>query len=72
MPLGPYKNWNECIAAQRKKGHSENSANRICGEIEKRGKGASELDILVSLHKTGELSLLEIAQHLVAEEKEAQ
>lgn len=34
MPLGPYKKWDDCIAAQRKKGHSLESAKKICGSIE--------------------------------------
>jgi hypothetical protein len=39
MPLGPYKNWNACIAAQRKKGHSLESSKKICGKLEQLSKG---------------------------------
>ena len=39
MPLGPYKDWSSCISAQRKKGHSEESAKKICGYLEKKSKG---------------------------------
>jgi len=38
MPLGPYKTFAQCVAAQKKKGKSEASARKICGEIEKRSK----------------------------------
>jgi len=34
MPLGSYETWDECIKAQRSKGHSKESAERICGAIE--------------------------------------
>jgi hypothetical protein len=40
MPLGSYEDWAECIKAQRKKGHSKESAERICGHIEKQTKKA--------------------------------
>ena len=36
MPVGPYKSFGTCVAAQKRKGHSEESARKICGEIEKR------------------------------------
>lgn len=42
MPLGPYSNWKECLADQKKKGHSEESAAKICGAIEKKSKGELE------------------------------
>lgn len=39
MPIGPYKNFASCVAAQKRKGHDEESSKKICGEIEKRAKG---------------------------------
>lgn len=39
MPIGPYPNWAACHRAQVAKGHSPESADRICGFIEKRTKG---------------------------------
>lgn len=38
MPIGPYKNFASCVAAQKRKGKSEESARKICGEIEQRSK----------------------------------
>jgi len=34
MPIGSYSDWDECIKAQIKKGHSEEAAKRICGHLE--------------------------------------
>lgn len=34
MPIGPYPDFAACVAAQIEKGHSEDSAKRICGAIE--------------------------------------
>lgn len=34
MPVGPYATFGECVASQRRRGRSEESARRICGEIE--------------------------------------
>ena len=39
MPIGPYENFAACVAAQKRKGHSDEAAKKICGEIEKRAKG---------------------------------
>lgn len=36
MPVGQYKDFAECVRAQRLKGRSEDSARRICGEMEKK------------------------------------
>lgn len=41
MPLGKYSTFDACVADYIKKGKSKSSANRICGEIEKRSKGES-------------------------------
>ena len=35
MPVGPYKTFDECVAAQKRKGHDDESARKICGAIEK-------------------------------------
>ena len=35
MPVGPWSTFGECVAAQRKKGHSQESARAICGKIER-------------------------------------
>ena len=40
MPVGPYKTFGECQAAQRKKGKSKDSSAKICGHIEKLTKQA--------------------------------
>lgn len=42
MPLGPYRNWDECIKDQRKKGKSQVSAEKICGYIESQTRKAEE------------------------------
>ena len=42
MPLGSYKDFDECVAAQKRKGHSDDAAHAICGEIEKRTKAAHQ------------------------------
>jgi hypothetical protein len=34
MPLGNYKTWGDCTRAQRRKGKSKLSAQKICGTIE--------------------------------------
>jgi len=35
-PVGPYKTFDACVKAQVDKGETEDSARKICGEIEKR------------------------------------
>ena len=47
MPMGPYKNFDECVRDQRKKGHSEESAKKICGSIKKKVEGKGELVVLI-------------------------
>jgi len=44
MPVGPYATFDECVAAQKRKGKSEKSAGAICGEIEKRTKKKNEIE----------------------------
>lgn len=34
MPVGPYKTFGQCVAAQKRKGHSDESARKICGKME--------------------------------------
>jgi len=46
MPIGPYKDFGACVVAQKKKGRSDESAKKICGEIEKRTKeGKGEVNV---------------------------
>jgi len=35
MPIGPYKDFQECVNAQKSKGKDDESAKKICGAIEK-------------------------------------
>lgn len=41
MPLGPYKTFGECVGAQKKKGKSDLSARKICGQIEKQAESSN-------------------------------
>jgi hypothetical protein len=45
VPVGPYKTFGACVAAQKRKGKSKKSAGAICGEIEKRTKKKNELKL---------------------------
>jgi hypothetical protein len=38
-PVGPYATFGECVGAQRRRGHTEDEARRICGAIEAQGSG---------------------------------
>lgn len=38
MPVGPFKTFDSCVQAQRRRGKSMDSAKKICGEIEKRSQ----------------------------------
>lgn len=42
MPMGPYANWDACIADQMKKGHDANSAAKICGKIKHETEGVEK------------------------------
>lgn len=44
MPVGPYETFDECVKDQISLGHSEESARRICGYIEKKTKEAHKGD----------------------------
>lgn len=43
-PVGQYGDFAACVAAQRSKGHDEESARRICGAIEQRMREEARLD----------------------------
>jgi hypothetical protein len=36
MPLGPYEDFGQCVQAQKMKGHSDESAHKICGAMEQK------------------------------------
>jgi len=40
-PVGPYKSFDTCVAAQKRKGKSEEAARKICGEIQKKSHKSS-------------------------------
>lgn len=42
MPIGNYKDWAECVADQKAHGHSQESADKICGSIEAKSKQEAE------------------------------
>jgi len=44
MPIGPYENFGECVAAQKKKGKSDESARKICGAMEQKMKQKKEIE----------------------------
>ena len=35
MPLGPYATFGECVGAQKRKGHTDEEARKICGAMER-------------------------------------
>ena len=39
LPMGPYSDFAECVADQKKKGHSDESAHKICGAIKQKVEG---------------------------------
>lgn len=43
MPVGPFKTFDDCIKAQMDKGHTKLSAQKICGEIEKKSQGSKQM-----------------------------
>lgn len=45
MPMGPYENWDACILDQVKKGHSKESANKICGTIKAKTEDITKAEI---------------------------
>lgn len=40
MPVGPYATFGACVAAQKRKGRSDESARKICGKIEQNERQA--------------------------------
>lgn len=52
MPFAGYKDFNTCVAAQKKKGKSDDSAKKICGAIKKKAEGQElsqeEQDLIVA------------------------
>ena len=38
MPVGNYKTFGTCVAAQKRKGKSDEAARKICGSIEQKSK----------------------------------
>jgi hypothetical protein len=41
MPIGPYPDFSTCVTAMQNKGHSQDSAKRICGSMEKQMTAAA-------------------------------
>jgi hypothetical protein len=39
MPFAGFKNFAACVAAQKKKGKSDESAKKICGALQKKAEG---------------------------------
>lgn len=38
MPIGPYPDFAACVAAQKRRGKSDESAHKICGYLEQKAK----------------------------------
>ena len=51
MPIGPYADFAACVAAQKKKGKSDEAAHKICGYIEKKVKHMSSQDMEDALNE---------------------
>src|SRR6266498_382253 len=45
MPIGGYPDFGTCVAAQKKKGKSDESAKKICGFLEQQAKGGSFVEV---------------------------
>ena len=41
MPIGKYATFGQCVGAQKRLGHSDESARKICGTIQAKTEGAS-------------------------------
>jgi hypothetical protein len=41
MPLGKWKTFGQCVGAQKRMGHSDESARKICGKIQAETEGGS-------------------------------
>ena len=42
MPLGKWESFGQCVGAQKRMGHSDESARKICGAIEAKQQGSSQ------------------------------
>jgi hypothetical protein len=51
VPVGPYPSFEACVAAQRRKGRSEEAARRICGAIERGAKEAEHEAVLAGIEE---------------------
>lgn len=51
MPIGRYATFGECVSAQRRKGKSKISAQKICGFIEKQTKKGHKIKKLTKKKK---------------------
>lgn len=55
MPIGPYSTFADCESAQIKKGKSQESASKICGELEKNSNVKRRGDVLKYEDNNGHL-----------------
>ena len=44
MPLGHWKSFGQCVGAQKRMGHSDESARKICGSIEAKQGSSSSIE----------------------------
>jgi hypothetical protein len=59
MPLGPWKDFGSCVAAQKEKGYSDESAKKICGSIEaKMSKATNTANITLANAKITKAKLV--------------
>jgi hypothetical protein len=42
MPLGKWESFGQCVGAQKRMGHSDESARKICGTIQAQQEGSSQ------------------------------
>jgi len=54
MPVGPYETFDACVVAMQGKGHDEESARRICGEMEKETHMADFNNQWIEIFKVGD------------------
>jgi hypothetical protein len=54
MPLGPYQTFGDCVRAQQNKGHSKESAEKICGAMEQELAAGEVAPQLVSSYDTAQ------------------
>jgi hypothetical protein len=63
MPIGPYPDFAACVAAQKKRGKSDEAAHKICGYIEHQVKKAHEKKNMASTE--GETARMLLSQGYV-------